>query len=125
MTPPWIHSRTLIIGLCAALLGCSDPVAPAGSSCTRNSTVVVTVGDGPSPEISWYPKLLVATVALHGYGDNGPLIWYAPEGGNALPPPVQVYGVLAPSFYQVNVICEYSDGLTTFNKIIGTKSFTR
>lgn len=125
MKPVWLHSRMLVAGLCASLCGCSDPAAPNPATCTRNSTVTLTVGLGSSPWISWSPSLLVQTVELHDQLDEGRLVWAAASERNGVASPIQVAAALEPSRYELVVLCSYSEGGDWIETIIGTKLFTR
>jgi hypothetical protein len=125
MKPLAICLPILVVGLTATLLACGDATEPGPTRCTKNSTVYVKVGAGPSPEISWLPKLLVASVNVRDNADNRRLVWFATSEGNSLTSPVQVSVVLEPSAYEVDVVCVYSDGLTSFAKIIGTTYIAR
>jgi hypothetical protein len=128
MKPLSTRSRILVVGLCGALLGCGDPMAPEPTSCTKNSTVVVNVSADSSPVVSWYPKqLLVGAVQVSIKTTDGGVVYTTRGDGNSLPSPVQLSVVPTPSFLRVDVICLYSDVFTEteYAKIIGTTTVTR
>lgn len=123
MKPSRIHMLMVLCGSCAVAFGCGDSTEPEPGECGKDSDVRVSVGAGPSPEISWLPSILVQSVAIVDVNNHA--IWSVGSESNSLEPPVQVAVVLGAGNYTAYIACSYSDGITWRSTLIGSKSFAR
>jgi len=119
--PSKTHSFLVLLCSCSLAIGCSSATEP--EQCNQNSKVTVSVGAGPTPEISWSPPCYVNSVDIKD--DGGNFIWAVGNDYNEIAPPVRVSTALSTGNYTVRVIYRNYHAGTHDDLVLGGKSFTR
>jgi len=119
--PSRTHSFLVLLCSCSLAIGCSSATEP--EQCNQNSKVTVSVGAGPTPDISWSPACFANSVLIED--DGGNFIWAVGNDYNEIAPPVRVSTALGTGNYTVRVVYRDYHDATHDDVVLGYKFFSR